>query len=133
MPFDLTALLDKEIGLAAALLFAILFFLNHIEKRGREETANVESLIREFNSRIKELIEINDRRLSESNANSQRIVEIITTSNAARVKDLCESHEKLASLVTSSLQEVVRINEHTQMIIESRTVRQIEHTKGDHA
>lgn len=131
MPFDLTALLDKEIGLAAALLFAILFFLNHIEKRGREETANVESLIREFNSRIKELIEINDRRLSESNANSQRIVEIITTSNAARVKDLCESHEKLASLVTSSLQEVVRINEHTQMIIESRTVRQIEHTKGD--
>lgn len=124
---DISQLLNlKEITGNVALLITIAILIRQLHMQAIEYQKSLENIRGDFNTRLKEYFEFSERRLKEANETHERIMVLTAQNYTAISEKQIQSQEKLASLMTSKLDETIRIAELTQAVVQSQTLRQIQ-------
>lgn len=123
----ITSLLSvKEISGYGALLITIYLLLRHLNNLLAENSKNLEAVRIDFNTRLREFADFSERRMKEANDTHEKVMMLTAQNYTANTEKQVQAQEKMAALMTSKLDENIRISELTQTVVQSHTLRQIQ-------
>lgn len=135
---DLTSLLNiKEVSAIAALVFIVALLLKQVHTLSEGFKKDLSDAKAEFNSRQKEFVEQAEKRFEKTSNDHERIVTLMAHNHTMIVEKLVQAQEhdrqmrdrelqmqeKHQALMLIKLDEVVRINESTQFVVQSQQYR----------